>query len=183
MSLLKKMISQDPKDRIYPVEKIAIQVAALQSKEQEKQTLIELAKPRVSQGFQDIPVPTVLKAEYKNKTLYLHLENLDNYYSHVWFGVLQGGHYSHNSMVGYEPCQLSLSGNTISLPIRSPNENLVQNIAQVIPSWIQKATDLFNEQQRKALWKRKMDEEKKIQDEINRIKAESAVNDKLGTLF
>lgn len=179
------MICQKPNDRLYPVEKIALHIAAAQAKEEENQKLLMIASTQTdtSDGFHDIPVPTIIGADYKDGILYIHLENLDYYYSQVWFSELQSGNYTHNSILGYEPSQLRLSGNTISLPIRSNYPETAKQMAGHIRNWLAPATINFNEHQRAEYYRQKREEERKQQAEIDRLRIEAKVRDELSSVF
>jgi len=183
--IVSSMICQNPADRLFPIEKIAVSIAAAQTSEHNRQELIKLAaKPEIeSSDYQEIPVPTVVGVDYKENTLFLHLDGLDYYNFQVWFETLKKGNYTHSSVLGYDPSQLRLRGNTISISVRSENPQTVNSIARHIKEWLTSATAIFNRNQRQDLERKRMEEERKIEVEIQHRKAEEEIRKALNLTF
>jgi serine/threonine protein kinase len=185
-SIVDQMVCQQPSERIYPADKIAKQILAAQTKEQESQKLIEmLSEHSKSDGeFHEIPIPTVIGVDYKNEQLYIYLDNLDYYHSQEWFSVLQQGEYSHGSMMGFETYQLQLIGsNTIMLNIPERNARIVKQMTEYIRDWLTPATKIFNSQKCAEYKQKMMEANRKQQAEIERLRAEAKAREELHSML
>lgn len=180
------MICQNPLDRLFPIEKIITQIAAAQTKEQESQKMVSLISKQADKNdeFHDIPVPVVIGADYKDENLYIYLDNLDYYYSQVWFSELQKGNYSHSNIMGYEPSQLRLrNNNSITLAISARDSRIVKQMVDYIRSWLTPATAIFNANQRAEYDRQIKEKKRKIQDEIEKLRTEAKTREELSNIL
>lgn len=180
------MICQKPENRLYPVEKIAVQIASAQTTQESQQKLLQLTEsPQDStEIFQDIPIPKVIKHEYKDNALHLHLTGINRSYSQAWFDILKNGGYSRGSVLGYDTNRLQFRENTLIMSIRAnESPNTVTNIARNIEKWIVPATNIFNAEMHREEQRIKQAEKQKIQNEINRLRSEEQIRQALNESF
>ena len=169
--VVSKLICQNPQDRLYPIEKIAIEILALQ-------------KPVDDLEVGVIEPPTIVDASFDGKELKIKLSNMPNHGNIVWFTCLKQGNYGRSSVMGYDPSQLRMvNANTIALPLRRESPELVTQMAGFIKSWLAPATAQYNQQVRSLNRRRQQEEADRIRDEIQRRKADNALKDILKDLI
>lgn len=184
--IVDQMICQNPNDRLYPVEKIAVQILSAQTRAQESSKLLNLAsdKTETDESYHDIPVPSITGCDYNNSVLYIHLKDLD-YYSHqIWFSELQQGNFSHSSVMGFDTHKLNMHNNElITIPVPTNYASSVKQIAQHVKEWLPQATAKFSSQQRVAFENEKREQARKLQAEIDRLRAEANARKELSSFI
>lgn len=180
--LVTLMVDQDQTNRLYPVERIALHIAAAQKDVNTNQELLSLiATPKENDNeFYEIPCPQIIHADYRDGTLFLYIKDLDYKNHMLWFEVLRGGNYSHSSVARYSPSELRFVGNdAIAISIPSRDAHLVNDIAKYIREWFVPATTSFNANQRAATEAKKREENRQNQEQIKVLKAEEAARSSL----
>lgn len=183
--IVEQMICQNPNDRLYPVEKIVVQILAAQTKEQESKKLIALSssEAETDDGFHEIVVPSITGYEYIDGTLYIHLKDLDNNNSHIWFSELKRGEFDHRFFWGYDTKQLSMVNNElITMIVPIGDAHYIKKIAQYIKEWLVPATKSYNKMQRAKFENEKIEKERKRQKEIERLRAEAKAREDLNSI-
>jgi hypothetical protein len=185
--IVEQMVSQNPNERMYPVDIIVKQLLVAQARERESETLKNIlsatSKDEENKEYKEIPVPIITGSDFKNGNLYIFLGNLESYYCNIWFSILQQGNYDHISVMGYEPDKLSLhSVDTIVMKIPSVETRIIKDVAKYIKEWIVPATIMFNAWQRKRYNQMKREEEQTRQREIEKLRAEAQARDVLRSL-
>ncbi len=176
------MVDQDQTNRLYPIEKIALHIAAAQKDARANQELLSLLSTpnKIDDEFGDIPCPQIIDFDYRDATLFLYLKDLDYKNYMIWFEALRGGNYGHSSLEKYPPSELRFVGsNTIAITIPLKDARLVKDVAKYIQEWIVPATALFNANQRATTNANKREEERKIQEHIDVLRAEEKVRNDL----
>jgi len=182
--IIEQMICQNPNDRLYPVEKIAVQILAAQTREQESIKLFALTSngTEPDESFNESAVPSITGCEYKDGVLYIHLKDLDYYNSQIWFSELQQGKFSHSSLMRYDTNQLHMVNyELIKMPVPTSDASAVKQIAQSIKEWLTPATANFNTKQRVAFENEKREKARKLQVEIERLQAEAKAREDLSS--
>lgn len=183
-SIIDQMICQDPSDRLFPVEKIAVQILSAQTKEQESNKLLALAskKTESDEVYHDIPVPSITGCDYNNGVLYIHIKDLDYHNHQIWFSKLQQGEFSHSSVMGYDTHRLRLVNNElITMPVPTTYASSVRQIIHCVKEWLPQATARFNGQQKAAFENKKREQTKKLKAEIDRLRAEAKIREDLNS--
>ena len=180
--VVSKLICQNPQDRLYPIERIAVEILALQKKAENEKELKRLAEEKPVDDLEAgvIEPPTVVDISYDDGYLKLTLKGIPSYGRDVWFSCLMGGSYGYTSVMGYDPNQLRLfNPDIIAMPMRRESVDLIKQMAGYIKGWLPPATNLFNQQIRSMNRRRKQEEEERIRSEIQRRKADNALKDML----
>ena len=184
--VVSKLICQNPQDRLYPIERIAVEILALQKKVENEKELKRLAEEKPVDDLEAgvIETPTVVDISYDDGYLKLKLHGLPSNGRDVWFTCLRAGNYGYSSVMGYDPDQLRLlNADTIAMPIRRESVDLIKRMAGYIKDWLIPATAQYNQQVRSLNRHRKQEEEARIREEIQRRKADNALKDMLRDLI
>ena len=180
--IVSKLICQNPQDRIYPIDKIAIEILVLQKKKENETELKRLAEKEIVNDLDAgvIDTPTIIGISYDDGCLKLKLNGVPSSGRNVWFTCLKHGGYCRSFIIGYEPNDLLLlNDDTVAMPIKGESIELIKQIVGYIKSWLVSATDEFNKQIRTMNQRKKREEEEHLQAEIQRRKAEIALQDML----
>ena len=183
--IVQKLICQKPEDRLFPVDKIAIEILSLQKKVENEQELQKLAAQQPIDDLEEgvIATPTVIKYFYENGLLKLRLQGIPARRRDLWFSCLKDGNYSRSSILGYEPYQLQMhDADTIAMPIRFEAPNTIRQVATYIKDWLPPATEQYNRQISTINRQRRREEEDRIRKEVERLKKENAIRDMLQEL-
>jgi len=181
-NIIEKMICQNPNDRLFPIERISVQILSAQRKEQETSELRALvsSQTETDELYHDIASPIITACDYNNGVLYIHIKDLDYYKSEIWFEELKQGNFSHQSMMGFEKERLEMMNcELITMPVPISYSKHVKQIAQYIKDWLPKATMIFNNKQRALFNIEQREQERQIQAEIERRRAEIKVQEEL----
>ena len=183
--IVSRLICQNPKDRLYPMDKIAIEILALQKKAENDQELKRLAAERPVDDLERgvIEPPTVIDISYEDGFLKLKLRGIPSEGKSVWFTCLQSGHYMHTTIMGYDPVKMRLMGSdTIAMPIRGEDADTIKRMAYYIKDWLKPATEQYNQQIRTTNRRRNQEEQERIRAEIQRRKTDNELRDMLKEL-
>lgn len=101
--LVEQMIEQEPNNRLYPVDKIFIELSSLFNEYQNSKQLKELMNMKIEQDSSDDPLFSGVHIEnikYENNMLKIFLNKFTN---GMWNHILLSGEYSHTSSMNYPP--------------------------------------------------------------------------------
>ena len=186
--VVSKLICQNPEERLYPVDKIAIEILALQKKEENTKALFKLASEQPVEDLEEeiIQPPRIIDISYEDGYLKLKLQGLPPRHD-IWFSFLTDGKYSYSSIADYEPYRLHfIEEDTIAMPVRAERADVLKQLVGMINSWFHPATRQYNQQVlSKRLQKRlqnRNDDEKTINEEAQRLRIDNELKDLLREL-
>ena len=186
--VVSKLICQNPEERLYPVDKIAIEILALQKKEENTKALLKLASEQPVEDLEEeiIQPPRIIDISYEDGYLKLKLQGLPPRHD-IWFSFLTDGKYSYSSIADYAPYRLHfIEEDTIAMPVRAERADVLKQLVGMINSWFHPATRQYNQQVlSKRLQKRlqnRNDDEKTINEEAQRLRIDNELKDLLREL-
>lgn len=183
--LVDELIGQDKNNRLFPIENIARELSALLNAEKDKAELKNIVDRQIIENTEEDPLFETIKVvnvEYKNNTLYLHLDKKINA---NWDQILRSGNYSHMSVMGYEPSRFNAQENIIknctvySVSINLYSENSLQNIIEYFKDWISIVSQMYvreEKQKRQIVLNNQIAEREKA---IKNKEKEIEINEKL----
>jgi len=176
------LFCQNPNDRLYPIEKIIIELKVLSEKQQNENELQELLNRKISEinPNEDIPVPIVTDIDYSNNILKFELSYK---VSNKWTQLLREGNYSHSSVMRYDPNSFTQHGKSFTVNINNANEQAIGNLVRHFKEWLTIVTIIYNEQQKYEFASRKRAEEEAMKKEINEKEKEIRMNDYIRKLL
>ena len=179
--VVSKLICQNPNDRLYPVDKIAIEILSLQKKAENETALKRLAEEQPVNDLEAgvIETPEIVSAAYDDGFILLTIQGLP-LKKDMWFQHLTNGRFTHSSISGYDTGQLRLRDpNIVTMPFSQNDSYKLKQIVQHIKSWLEPATKQYNQKVRELNMQRKKEEEKCIEDEIQKRRIENMLNETL----
>ena len=186
--VVSKLICQYPEERLYPVDKIAIEILALQKKAENTKALLKLASEQPVEDLEEeiIQPPRIIDISYEDGYLKLKLQGLPPRHD-IWFSFLTDGKYSYSSIADYAPYRLHfIEEDTIAMPVRAERADVLKQLVGMINSWFHPATRQYNQQVlSKRLQKRlqnRNDDEKTINEEAQRLRIDNELKDLLREL-
>lgn len=172
--LFSLMYQQNPKDRLYPIDKI-LTTLNVYEKTHDNLIAIETINNSITEiSKQEDYKISIIRKDYKDeKIIFIVDKNIE----HEWFEVLKSGRYSHTYSSQYATYQLVLLNNkSFAMPIRiGANTETIKNTVQNIFDWVAKANIEFaSNRERERLELQRKNEEKR-QEEIRRKAYENEI--------
>ena len=107
--IVEELISQDPMNRLYPVEKVIIEISALIKLESDKKELKRMIENKISERADEDPLytpPRITNIEYKDNKMFFYLDKKTNA---LWNDILTSGVYDHHSIGRYRPQYITIA--------------------------------------------------------------------------
>lgn len=180
--VVSKLICQNPQDRLYPIEKIAVEILALQKKVENEKELKRLAEEKPVDDLEAgvIEPPNVTSIDYDGVRVLLHL---DKPVSREWFDCLRSGSYMHSYIPGHDPRYVErMDTDTLAMNVHNTDIDAMKQIVGFIKSWLPAATKEYNKQIRLRNQQARDAENQRIREEIKRRKRENEIRDALKDL-
>ena len=186
-SVVDSMLQQASSNRPFPASTVATRILAAQKDWQQSQELLRLAEEKLNNdGPFQMEVPKIRDSQYDAGEIKVYLDGIDPYCFETWFSILQQGHYSHTSTMGFETYRLRrYPPDCIAMPISASSTmgyNL-KSIAQDMKAWISEATRIFNNEQRALYVREENESRRKKEAEISRLKKEAEMREAVKGLF
>lgn len=183
--LVSGMITQNPEDRLFPVENISIKLLSLKEEKRNNEQMIALAANlnQNQEGFVEMPVPKVIGKTYADGHIRIQITEIPITQRAEWFNILQSGHYNHSYFAGYNPNRLVMpQSNIIAMNLWDEDERSIKNIVKNIMEWFSAATKEYNQRARIVYEKAQRDQKRKIEAEIEKLKREEEIRKILESL-
>ena len=178
--IVSRMICQNPQDRVFPVEKIAFEILALQKEAENAQKLRELAAEQSNIDLKSgiIEAPKIINVGYDSGRLIMHLDVFPD--DPAWLDCLRFGTYMRSYIPGYDPRHLEKMGNNIlAMIVRNADTNTMKQILGHVKTWLPAATTEYNKQILRRNQQEKEAEDSRIREEIKRMKKENEIREAL----
>ena len=179
--VVSKLICQNPNDRLYPVDKIAIEILSLQKTAENEAALRRLAEEQPVNDLEVgiIEIPEIISIAFVDGFLELTIKGLPPN-KLLWFSFLQNGKYSHSAISRYDTNSLRFfDPNRIAIPFDRSDAQLMKEVVQYIKSWMEPATKLYNQRIRELNMEYRKEEKKRIEEEIQKRRINNMLNEML----
>lgn len=165
-ALFEQLFKQDPSERLYPEEKIIVELQALESRNNNEKELTRLSNLSIEMQKPEEISPHVIGLKYEKGEIIFELNQSIN---KEWFSTIAYGSYDHTSIVGYGTNKLRFySNNRIAMPIREGDtEDIIKQIVEYVKNWISITNDIYRRAQDDKM---KREQEAKIQQKLEKMK-------------
>lgn len=165
-ALFEQLFKQDPSERLYPEEKIILELQALEYRNNNEKELTRLSNLSIEMQKPEDINPHVIGLKYEKGEIIFELNQSIN---KEWFSTIAYGSYDHTSIVGYGTNKLRFySDNRIAMPIREVDtEDIIKQIVEYVKNWISITNDIYRRAQDDKL---KREQEAKIQQKLEKMK-------------
>lgn len=165
-ALFEQLFKQDPSERLYPEEKIILELQALEYRNNNEKELTRLSNLSIEMQKPEDINPHVIGLKYEKGEIIFELNQSIN---KEWFSTIAYGSYDHTSIVGYGTNKLRFySNNRIAMPIREGDtEDIIKQIVEYVKNWISITNDIYRRAQDDKL---KREQEAKIQQKLEKMK-------------
>ena len=168
-----QLFKQKASDRLYPEEKILMEMRV-----RAEQYRCEQEKLRLQKVVDNAAIPenfdaTVVKKEYINGRIVF---TLDRELPQDWFQIISGGHLgSYSALVSYGPGRLERDGRyAISMPVRvSDSPDSIKRIVENVMDWIPKANTVYSAHIKRAALQEQHEKEAARKAAIEKLEKES----------
>lgn len=182
--LFDKMTCQNQADRLYPIDKILLELKVLTDKNQNELELKELSSRKITAEIanNNFPTPKVVNIDYSKNTLSLFLEPP---VPREWMNIFRSSSYSHGAIYGKGPETFvaSQSGNEIHVNLSSDDENIIIQIVKYFKEWLIAVTSIYNQKNKNRIIQEQQAKEavrvKAIQEKEREIRVKSSLKDLL----
>ncbi|MGE5474874.1 MAG: serine/threonine-protein kinase [Ignavibacteriales bacterium] len=188
-NLVDEMISQNPENRLYPIQKIAIEISALLEQESDKEELKKITERQVVENTEEDPLfnaPVVTNIEYENNHLIFYLDKRTN---PTWNNILISGQYDHSNLSGYTTRSFTPrfdeNKNCTIFLVHVPqhDENSIKEIVRFFKSWLPIASSKYAQEEKQNRARKVREEIEKREKEIKAKESEMRIKDQLKTLI
>lgn len=173
-AIVEQLYRQDPNDRLYPPSRICQELHArieMAKNEEQVQHLSESLKDaeRSNEEYKEFSVPSLVGARVDNGKLIL---KLDSEVPSRWYDVFRSGAYGHTASWNYEPGAFMKNGkDELAVKLRSiDNQRTIKDIVTYFKQWLPIVTDIYNNQRKSEIERRKREQIDRIKREKKRIK-------------
>ena len=187
--LVDELISQDPQNRLYPVEKILIDIKTLLKMESDKAELQRIVEKQICANTEEDPLfipPKVVNIEYIDNKLVFYLDKKTN---PSWNHILTSGNYSHSYLWSYRPHSFTAGydakENCTSFSVNVPyhDENDIESIIKNFKSWLPAVTSIYSQEENKKRADTLKKQTEMRKQEITAKKSEMKIREKLKSLI
>ncbi len=148
-SVVEELIGQDQNDRLYPIERVLIEITTRLKVEANKIELRKIIEEKIARNVNEEIMsspPNVTSLEFEDNNLIIHLNKIT---TPEWNSILTTGQYSHNSVMSY-PTHLFTARDSIDgghtafiVSIHPNDENVVSSIVNNFKSWLPKVNEIY----------------------------------------
>ncbi len=183
-TIFDSLYCQNPNDRLYPVQKIIIELKVLSEKKNNEIEIRDLINKKLAESvaYEDMPVPLVESIDYSNHILKFELSfDIPEH----WANLLTSGSYARHSLVGYEPNRFRKQGKKSFIVniINNESEQTLKSLVRYFKEWLFVVTNAYNDQQKREIESQRRTKEQAIQNEIDMKEKENKMRDFLSNLL
>lgn len=183
------LINYDPSERLYPINKILIDLKARIKEINDNNELNKLLNVQINNTFGDDPLfvaPQLVDAKYENECLILYLDKVTN---SMWDNILLRDSFSHTSLANYPKAAFysSLNKNrnctVFQVKVISYNVSLLEDIIKHFKSWLPEVSRIYQndiKRKRQEEIRRETEERERL---IKEKETEININETLKSLF
>lgn len=181
--LFDRMNTQAPEDRLFPVDKILLELSVLTKLKANEEQLRILRETQIQSEMENkcYPTPKVIDAKYQNQTLFLEIEPG---VPTGWSAIFKSGYYDHASLMNYGPERFKIGSpsKTQTFEINCQENNIV-GIVKHFKEWLPIVSEKFNTKIKTEREQEIREQERARQNEISRIEHENKANQVLKDLI
>lgn len=148
-SVVEELIGQDQNDRLYPIERVLIEIITRLKVETNKIELRKIVEEKIDSNVNEEIMsspPNVTNLEFEENNLIIHLNKIT---TPEWNNILITGQYSHNSLMSY-PTHSFTARNSIDgghtafiVNIRTNDDNVISSIVNNFKSWLPTVNEMY----------------------------------------
>lgn len=183
--IVDQMLRQEPSERLFPAEKIKIQIrvaADSEAKKKEIQRILEQTNSNV-EIFTPIKTPQIsnLDIDIVNRQLLIYISGIEKSYFHSWCSFVRNGNFYRSYPLGYGPERFQIrEPNILVMPFAIGDyDPPIERIVASIKEWLEPATIQFNSAQENSLKEQQRREQQTREEEIKRLEHENELRRRL----
>ena len=181
--LFDELNSQESKDRLYPIDKILLELSILTRNKANETQLKNLNQYNIKQNSKNdsYMTPKVIDIKYENMTLILIIEPA---VPREWIYIFSSCNYGHSSVMGFEPNKFSngVTDNKQKFSIKCSEQSVI-DIVKYFKQWLPIVTSKFNNELRLEKERENRKNELSRINEIEKLEVENRVNSMLRDLL
>lgn len=184
--LVEQMIEQEPHNRIYPIDRIFLELTSLCKEYKNNKELEELMNTKITEDTSVDPLFSGVQIEdikYEDNTLKIFLNKFTN---GMWNNILLSGEYSHTSSMNYPTSSFKydkVNNKTyFYVNIYHESKHTIENIVTCFKQWIETTQNIYKQ---RILFERQQKYQKEIQEremQRKKIEKELEINSMLKSL-
>lgn len=180
--LFELLFQQEPSERLYPEEKIIMEIKVLAQKHNNNNDIKQLEETSFELQQPEDYEPKVISIRYEKDNLIFELDKTVNA---DWLQVITNGAYTHSFVMGYDTNKLRKhKNNMIAMPMRlNESQNTIKSIVENVKSWITMSNGLYRDATIQRLMNEQAEKERARLDEIKRLEKVNEMSDFLSTLL
>ncbi len=176
------MICQNPDDRLFPENRIKVELRVRRERKESKQKIDSLENIRIHQSS-DRPIqsPKLIDYDFEDNELTLVLSEK---MSMLWGDILVNGSYSYTHLAKYPKHVFKANGDMVKVNIHpSDNEETVKKVVEHFIQWLPTVTEEYNTIMKKQKEKQQREAEEKRKRDIEIEQRETKVKETLKDLI
>lgn len=186
--VVEELISQNPMNRLYPAEKVIIEISALIKLESDKKELKRMIENKIRESTDEDPLytpPRITNTEYKDNRLVFYLDKETNA---LWNDILTSGEYDHHSIGRYKPQYITTAIDSeknccvLIFEFLEDDVNIIDHIVRNLNAWLITASGIYTNKERQRREHLMREEIEKRNNEIKTKKNDMRIKEKLKTL-
>lgn len=180
--VFEELYCQNPSDRIFPVNKILLEIE-VRASEKDANNLKneEIQKAFVSSDLNDLSVPKVVDLDMEGDKL---IFTLSGTLPQGWYEILTSESFSHTYCMGYETYKFSGHNNKVVVGIQAgERDNTIKQVVENFKSWLPTVTGLYNIKQKKQAEAEFRKQKQEREQEIKKLEHEVSLKNMLKDLL
>lgn len=179
--LFAKLYRQNPNERLYPEQKIMIELRVLAEAKGNREQIRSLNAMTQDAELPEIQPMEMIDKRYQNNSI-VFVMNQDVPYD--WFTIMQGGSFSHTSVLGFDSNTLVMHGKReIVMPMRHDSDmSTIRDSVGYFKEWVQIVNALYIGKLKNEVGLRQHKAEQLRKSEIAKLERETAIKKMLSQI-
>ena len=174
------LYKQNPSERLFPADKVINELHSLAEYYKNEQGKKQLEKARISE-ISDIDFSSLIVNKYYSDGNIVFV--MDKSLPREWINILQSSDFSYSCILGYEPYNLKVTNNMLSMPLKvRKDEAIIKQIVENVYSWIPIVNKEYSDRLKRATKEKQQKEEMELKAKIEELDRNQAINSMLNNL-
>ena len=178
--LFEMLYKQNPDERLFPAYKVISQLHSLAEFYKNEQVKKQLEEVKISEiSVIDFSASIVDKYYRDGNIVFV----IDKSLPPEWKTILQSSDFSYSCILGYEPYNLKVTNNMLSMPLKvRKDEAIIKQIVENVYSWIPIVNKEYSDRLKRATKEKQQKEEMELKAKIEELDRNQAINSMLNNL-
>lgn len=178
--LFEMLYKQNPDERLFPADKVISQLHSLAEFYKNEQVKKQLEEVKISEiSVIDFSASIVDKYYRDGNIVFV----IDKSLPPEWKTILQSSDFSYSCILGYEPYNLKVTNNMLSMPLKvRKDEAIIKQIVENVYSWIPIVNKEYSDRLKRATKEKQQKEEMELKAKIEELDRNQAINSMLNNL-